>query len=120
MAGQPSSGDALKGARGGHKQKARWEAELARLGNEEKPSKLAEYLKEKWGWGLMSGPTVQEIAHACVEDGLKCPDLVMLSKLGSSGQHPGKCHGELLAKLPVSKLSESLHFMDVYYKMQKT
>ena len=119
MAGQPSSGNALKGARGGHKQKARWEAELARLGNEEKPSKLAEYLKEKWGWGLMSGPTVQEIAHAGVEDGLKCPDLVMLSKLGCSGKYPGKCHSELLDKLPINMISEQLFFMCVYYKMQK-
>ena len=41
--------------------------------NDLPPSKLASQLLQKWAWGLMIGPQVQQLAEAALEDGLTHP-----------------------------------------------
>lgn len=112
---------ALDSVPGGPAQKARWalESRAAASDSAPKASSLARLLLEKWGTGLMSAPLVQELAMAAVNDGSLHDDLVALSKLGSSGLYPGKCHGELLSKLVTNPLAASLCRCTMYYKFHK-
>ena len=63
---------------GGYKQQLAQEKET----QQPPASKLADQLLQKWSWGTMSGPTVQQLAVAACEDGLTQPDLVKLSEIG--------------------------------------
>jgi hypothetical protein len=94
--------DACLSARGSSQQKARWarSATGQREAQPETTSKLASFLVEKWGWGLISAPFMQQIAELAVEGGAKHQGLILLSNLGAFGKYPGKCHGDLLCKLP--------------------
>ena len=112
------AGDALGSAPGGCKQKARWAAALADAAAPVRPpSKLARYLIEKWGWGLLSAPALQETAAAAIADGADHPDVMWLAKLGCSGKYPGKCHSELLSKLDKQSFSTILTTFRVHYKV---
>ena len=56
--------------RGGQVQKARRATEQAELVTPSPKSELAELLLDRWAWGALSTPVVQQIAAAAVADGL--------------------------------------------------
>ena len=49
-----------------------------------KPSVMARYLLEAWGFGLKSAKVVQKEAAMAVADGATHEDLLMLAKLGQA------------------------------------
>ena len=83
-------------------------------------SDLANLLVDKWSWGYISTPLLQAIALAAKTDfesvGATPPgDLVALSTIGSSGNHPQHMHRDLvhrrLASPPVvSGNGQDRHF----------
>ena len=120
----PSSGDIVRPSgkrksepelpRGGYKQKAQWV--VATSGVTIRTSKLASVLLDKWAWGVISAPLLQEIAAAAVADGLDHPDLLVMKRLGTDGAHPGNCHKEMLNKLVATPISRSLTSVRVFIK----
>ena len=66
---------------------------------------LAELLRRKWSWGLISTPFIQEIANAAAADGCDKADVHVLAKLGSGGRHASNIHADLLRKLNPSHTS---------------
>ena len=62
-------------------------------------SQLAYLLQQQFAWGTMSATSLQAIALAAVEDGLDHPDVVELSRIGSSGMHKGNCRRDLLRSI---------------------
>jgi len=58
-------------------------------------SVLAASLMERFGWGQLSAPAVQEFADAARRDGLDHAEVTALSKIGSSGAHPKNCFRDL-------------------------
>ena len=123
-----SADDAALLCRGGSSQKAKWVQALASdeapalvIGKTSSqpatPSKLSAFLIEKWGWGLISAPFLQQVASLSVEDGANHPDLKVLAKLGTSGKYPGKCHGELVAKLNPMSIDHALTNFTIWYRV---
>ena len=123
-----SADDAALLCRGGSSQKAKWvhafasdEAPALVIGKMPSqpatPSKLSAFLIEKWGWGLISAPFLQQVASLSVEDGANHPDLKVLAKLGTSGKYPGKCHGELVAKLNPMSIDHALTNSTIWYRV---
>ena len=111
----PNKKSAILGkAQGGHVQMTRW------LGSDSSSStstsSLATMLIDKWSWGLISAPMVQQIAKCAVDDGASHPDVVALSALGKSGTYQQNIYAELIRKLPPPKLSSSLSLIDVWMK----
>ena len=102
--------------RGGQVQKARWATEQAELVNLSPKSELAELLVDRWAWGALSTPVVQQIAAAAVADGVSHADVVFLSKLGTSGRHPNNMYKELTRKLKDTPLTEALDNISVWQK----
>ena len=103
-------------ARGGRNQKARWEAEEQALANPPQKSQLADYLLDRWCWGYLSTPVLQQIAAAAVADGASHPDVVFLSKLGSSGKYPNNMYRELTQRLKPAPLDEAVDKFIVWQK----
>jgi len=101
--------------RGGHLQKARWSAEGVATDDSAK-SHLASYLIDRWSWGLMSTPVVQQIAAFAVADGASKTDIVFLSKLGCSGKYPNNMYRELTKKLKDTPLTEAIDNIVVWQK----
>ena len=61
-------------------------------------SKLALHLIERWAWGSLSAPELQNIAFLAVGDHEDPhPDLMRLSTIGSSGVHQNNCHRDLVS-----------------------
>ena len=81
---------------GGYKQK------LARHVEAPKPSAVYSILMEKWAWGAISQPLMQEIARAAIADGIDNEDLKSLAV-----PHLTRLQG----KLPVTPLSHALSYM---------
>lgn len=50
---------------------------------------LARCILEKWAWGFISGPIVQELAEAAKASGATGADLDILASMGSHGQESG-------------------------------
>eukprot|EP00969_Alexandrium_andersonii_P342967 15160224-Alexandrium_andersonii.AAC.1 len=59
-------------------------------------SVLAERLITLWGWGHLSASQVQWIASGAVADKVEHPEVVALSKLGTSGEYQGNVRRDLL------------------------
>ena len=114
--GPPPSKRPRVEARGGRNQKAKWEAEEQALANPLQKSKLAEYLLDRWCWGSLSTPVLQQIAAAAVADGVSHPDVVFLSKLGSSGRYPNNMYKELSSRLKRTPLDEAVDNFRVWQK----
>ena len=57
---------------------------------------LAKTLVEKWAWGLLSTPQVQEIAHGAFRDGLTHSQVKQLASLGSWGKCPGNMQRDMM------------------------
>lgn len=100
-------------AGGGVRQQQEWAATTAEMGGR---SQLAELLIDKWSWGFLSAPQVQEIAAAAVADGARRPDLEALAKLGSWGRHTSNIHSELMRKLGTTPVSVATSTMAVFLK----
>ena len=81
---------------GGYKQK------LARHVEAPKPSAVYSILMEKWAWGAISQPLMQEIAGAAIADGIDNEDLKSLAVPHLT---------RLQDKLPVTPLSHALSYM---------
>eukprot|EP00969_Alexandrium_andersonii_P338528 14961263-Alexandrium_andersonii.AAC.1 len=72
-------------------------------------SHLATLLKEHYAWGWMSGPIVQALAQAAVEDGLRQDDIVALGAIGSYGTFAGNTRRDLFRNvLPQVRVPEPL------------
>ena len=103
---------------GGNNQK------LAQLKEEEGdtgPSQLAAHLLGLWSWGNMSAPLVQALALSAVKDGLQHPDVVKLSKIGSSGKYPGNMQRDLaLLTKGYTDLAEAESVFPIMLKNLKT
>ena len=80
---------------GGHAQQLEQLREQEEIG----PSALARILVQKWSWGALSAPELQEIANAAYEDGLQHPEIYKLASLGRWGQYPGNLQRDLLAQM---------------------
>jgi hypothetical protein len=52
-------------------------------------SELASLLLQLWGWGSLSGPTIQALAAAAVHDGLTSAPLRRIAELGTGGACQG-------------------------------
>jgi hypothetical protein len=52
-------------------------------------NELASLLLQLWGWGSLSGPTLQALAAAAVHDGLTSAPLRRIAELGTSGACQG-------------------------------
>ena len=102
--------------RGGQRQKARWAAEEAAPAAALAKSKLATYLIDRWAWGELSTPVVQQIAAAAAADGASHPDVIFLASLGSSGRYPRNCYRELTHKLVPTPLVDSIDVFNVWQK----
>ena len=63
------------------------------------PSRFALILTQKWGWGRLSAPEVQELAAAAHRDGLQHPEVHKLASIGNWGRFPGNAHRDLLFHL---------------------
>ena len=81
---------------GGYKQK------LARHVEAPKPSAVYSILMEKWAWGAISQPLMQEIARAAIADGIDNEDLKSLAVPHLT---------RLQDKLPVTPLSHASSYM---------
>jgi hypothetical protein len=123
-----SADDAALVCRGGSSQKAKWvqafasdEAPALAIGNTSSqpatPNKLSAFLIEKWGWGLISAPFLQQVASLSIEDCANHPDLKVLAKLGTSGKYSGKSHWELLAKLNPMSIDHALTNFTIWYRV---
>ena len=102
--------------RGGQKQKAQWASEQHTSPAAEQKSYLATYLIDRWSWGSMSTPQVQQVAWAAVADGASHADLVFLSKLGTSGRYPGNMFQELTKKLQPTPMVDVIDTFHVWQK----
>lgn len=100
---------------GGHVQRAKWASDGGSSGAAR--SSLAEYLLERWSWGLMPAAEVQRVAHRAVQDGLAQHQIVRLSSIGTSGVHPNRCHHDLSALLGDEHISNALWRLNVAYKV---
>jgi hypothetical protein len=74
------------------------EAERAGRGpmTDESHSPLWLALMNKWAWGTLSAPAVQELAQAAVFSGCDRPDVKELADLGARGEQAGNIHRDLL------------------------
>ena len=114
MGKRPSAG--LPPRRGGVRQRLRAagvEHDVPDCG----PSKLIELLVSSVVWGELSAPFAQKIAAAAVEDGLCHPSVKQLSRMGTSGEYPGKIFGQLMAQLPRLPLLEAVRTLTVPAKV---
>ena len=68
-------------------------ASVLRTSSAQRPARastaLARCLLEKWAWGFISGPMVQELAAAAKASGASGDDLDILASMGSHGQESG-------------------------------
>ena len=111
-----SSGPPAQMPPGGFRQKADWAAHTA--AEAQRPSALARYLVQRWSWGHMSLPVMQQIAMRAISDGADHPDLKALSSLGTSGLHPNNMHKELMNKLEPPPIRNALTNIKVYFKKE--
>lgn len=107
--------DGLGHVPGGAAQRARWALAMAEPPPSE--SQLATHLLDAWSWGRMSAVEVQRIAACAAADGLNHRDVVVLSKLGSSGAHPNNVNKELIAKVRDMQALEALYSFKARYKI---
>ncbi len=56
-------------------------------------------LLEKWAWGSLPAPRLQELASASKQDGLTSKLLLDLASTGTSGKHPQHLHRDFLRHL---------------------
>eukprot|EP00969_Alexandrium_andersonii_P031097 1357461-Alexandrium_andersonii.AAC.1 len=119
MASSSAASSASLGRGGGYRQRAARAAQLHQAEHPPRQSKLARKLLDRWSWGLLSAPMVQELASCAVEDGAQGEDLLVLSKLGSQGRYPNKCHKELMDKLRPTSITDVLGKISVFYMYGK-
>ena len=84
--------------------------------NRPKSSALAKLLIQKWAWGEMSTPAIQQIAAAAVEDGADSLEIAILAGLGSGGRFSSHMHSELLKHLQPTKVNEALSEVNIFMK----
>ena len=81
---------------GGYKQKLAQAMADSEPEAPEGRSFLAKALLEKWAWGVLSPPQVQEIAHGAFNDGLTQSQVKQLASIGSWGQFPGNMQRDMM------------------------
>ena len=59
-------------------------------------SPLGLNLLDKWSWGKLSAPGVQEIAQAAVQSGCATQDIKFMGSIGSNGAHPNNAQRDLM------------------------
>ena len=67
------------------------------LSNSHEQSAFATCLLNKWAWGVLSAPDVQELAHAALCDGLQHPEISEIAASGAYGNNTGSIHRDLTA-----------------------
>ncbi len=82
-------------------------------------SHLTALLLSRHAWGELSATQIQAIAHAAVKDGLEHPAVQQLSKIGSSGLHPGNCKRDLLLHWPPAPLDKALVNVNISQQVRK-
>lgn len=65
----------------------------------------------------MPAAEVQRIAARACSDGLNHKAIIDLSKIGTSGVYPNRCHSDLVAKLPDMHLGYSISKFNVQYRV---
>ena len=101
---------------GGFHQKRKWADSQDSMQAPQPRSELAKLLVEKWAWGEMSTPAIQQIAAAAVADGATSREVTLLAGLGSNGRYPNHMHTELLKHLQPTKVSGALTEVDIAMK----
>lgn len=96
--------------RGGHHQKRRkrddfQDASSILEGQSVEHSPLWLALMNKWAWGVLSAPGVQELAIAAYQTGCSASDVKVLAHLGSAGAQQGNIHRDLLRQYCSDTLS---------------
>lgn len=105
--------------RGGIRQRiaARAESSTAEADHAPGRSHLCDYLLGQFFWGLMTAPTVQQVAAAAAKDFARSgvaapPDVQVLAGLGNRGAFPGKINNEIRSKfLPEKSFPAPARFM---------
>ena len=106
---------------GGANQRLQQLQDEEHIGEEEpQPTQLARLLTQKWGWGKISAPEVQQIAHAASEDGLRMAEVQQLASIGGWGSRPGNMQRDLLGHLGHIPLSNSSCMVDLKLKVKGT
>lgn len=59
-------------------------------------SPLGLNLLDKWSWGKLSAPGLQEIAQAAVQSGCSKPDVMFMASLGSHGAYQNNVQRDLM------------------------
>ena len=85
-----------------------------------KRATLARLLTQKWGWGKLSAPEVQEIAHAAFQDGLRLAQVHNLASIGQWGIRPGNMQRDLLYHIGKLPLSQSTYMVDLKLNVKGT
>lgn len=99
---------------GGVRQQLAWTSPTASASVGGSEGKLSKLLIQKWAWGAFAARLVQQIAAAAVEDGANDSLLTKLSKVGSSGLHPERCHADLLRILPQTHVHDAFFDLPVW------
>lgn len=84
----------------------RWSESAAGSSTQPRSSALGSLLLEKWCWGGVSAPFLQQVSAAAIRDGAVGEDINILGGLGSSGLYPGNMHAELTKKLKRTDLDQ--------------
>lgn len=76
-------------------------------------SPLGKLLLEKWAWGILSAPSVQEIAMAAKLSGLISADIEHLASLGASGHSPQNIHRDMVRTYCKDLVPPEPHVLEV-------
>ena len=79
-------------------------------------SHVADLLMDRWSWGSISTPFVQEFAAMAVADGVTHEDCLFLGGLGSDGKYPNNMYSELCRKLVAMPFNDALDTISIWQK----
>ena len=82
-------------------------------------SPLGRVLLEKWAWGILSAPLVQEITNAAKLSGALAPDIVWMAALGSYGRLEGNINKGLVRQYCKHLIPPEPHSIQVPFKVRR-
>lgn len=80
-------------------------------------SPLGMCLLDKWSWGVLSAPAVQEMAQAAKLNGCRQPDILFMASAGTHGQHQGNVHRDLMKKYCKDMVVPEVYITEIPFKV---